>query len=214
MEAYKIEHLNKSYADKIIFDDLNLSISEHERIGLVGINGTGKSTLLKVIGNIDDDYTADITHPNQYRIRYSSQKQDLDGDMTVFQAVLSSDTSTLQIIKAYEEAVNAYSQQQDDAHFQKMMKAQEAMDQNSAWDYNAEIKTILSKLGINDTTKKVNELSGGQQKRVVLAKTLIEQPDLLLLDEPTNHLDFESITWLINYVKQYPHTVLFVTHDR
>ncbi|MGI8164205.1 ABC-F family ATP-binding cassette domain-containing protein [Staphylococcus haemolyticus] len=214
MEAYKIEHLNKSYANKIIFDDLNLSISEHERIGLVGINGTGKSTLLKVIGNIDDDYTADITHPNQYRIRYSSQKQDLDGDMTVFQAVLSSDTSTLQIIKAYEEAVNAYSQQQDDAHFQKMMKAQEAMDQNSAWDYNAEIKTILSKLGINDTTKKVNELSGGQQKRVVLAKTLIEQPDLLLLDEPTNHLDFESITWLINYVKQYPHTVLFVTHDR
>ena len=214
MEAYKIEHLNKSYADKIIFDDLNLSISEHERIGLVGINGTGKSTLLKVIGNIDDDYTADITHPNQYRIRYSSQKQDLDGDMTVFQAVLSSDTSTLQIIKAYEEAVNAYSQQQDDAHFQKMMKAQEAMDQNSAWDYNAEIKTILSKLGINDTTRKVNELSGGQQKRVVLAKTLIEQPDLLLLDEPTNHLDFESITWLINYVKQYPHTVLFVTHDR
>lgn len=214
MEAYKIEHLNKSYADKIIFDDLNLSISEHERIGLVGINGTGKSTLLKVIGNIDDDYTADITHPNQYRIRYSSQKQDLDGDMTVFQAVLSSDTSTLQIIKAYEEAVNAYSQQQDDAHFQKMMKAQEVMDQNSAWDYNAEIKTILSKLGINDTTKKVNELSGGQQKRVVLAKTLIEQPDLLLLDEPTNHLDFESITWLINYVKQYPHTVLFVTHDR
>lgn len=214
MEAYKIEHLNKSYEDKIIFDDLNLSISEHERIGLVGINGTGKSTLLKVIGNIDDDYTADITHPNQYRIRYSSQKQDLDGDMTVFQAVLSSDTSTLQIIKAYEEAVNAYSQQQDEAHFQKMMKAQEAMDQNSAWDYNAEIKTILSKLGINDTTKKVNELSGGQQKRVVLAKTLIEQPDLLLLDEPTNHLDFESITWLINYVKQYPHTVLFVTHDR
>lgn len=214
MEAYKIEHLNKSYADKIIFDDLNLSISEHERIGLVGINGTGKSTLLKVIGNIDDDYTADITHPNQYRIRYSSQKQDLDGDMIVFQAVLSSDTTTLQIIKAYEEAVNAYTQQQDDAHFQKMMEAQEAMDRNSAWDYNAEIKTILSKLGINDTTKKVNELSGGQQKRVVLAKTLIEQPDLLLLDEPTNHLDFESITWLINYVKQYPHTVLFVTHDR
>lgn len=214
MEAYKIEHLNKSYADKIIFDDLNLSISEHERIGLVGINGTGKSTLLKVIGNIDDDYTADITHPNQYRIRYSSQKQDLDGDMTVFQAVLSSDTTTLQIIKAYEEAVNAYTQQQDDAHFQKMMEAQEAMDRNSAWDYNAEIKTILSKLGINDTTKKVNELSGGQQKCVVLAKTLIEQPDLLLLDEPTNHLDFESITWLINYVKQYPHTVLFVTHDR
>ena len=214
MEAYKIEQLNKSYADKVIFDDLNLSISEHEKIGLVGINGTGKSTLLKVIGGLDEDFSADITHPNQYRIRYSSQKQHLDGDMTVFQAVLSSDTDTLRIIKTYEEAVTIYTEHQNDANFKKMMEAQELMDQHHAWDYNAEIKTILSKLGINNTTKKVKELSGGQQKPVVLAKTLIEQPDLLLLDEPTNHLDFESINWLINYVKQYPHTVLFVTHDR
>lgn len=214
MEAYKIEHLNKSYADKEIFNNLNLSISEHERIGLVGINGTGKSTLLKVIGGLDEDFTADITHPNQYRIRYSSQKQDLNGHMTVFEAVLSSDTPTLRIIKKYEEAVNRYALDQSDSNFNKMMEAQEEMDQKDAWDYNAEIKTILSKLGIHDTTKKIVELSGGQQKRVVLAKTLIEQPDLLLLDEPTNHLDFESIRWLINYVKQYPHTVLFVTHDR
>lgn len=214
MEAYKIEHLNKSYADKEIFNDLNLSISEHERIGLVGINGTGKSTLLKVIGGLDEDFTADITHPNQYRIRYSSQKQDLNGHMTVFEAVLSSDTPTLRIIKKYEEAVNRYALDQSDSNFNKMMEAQEEMDQKDAWGYNAEIKTILSKLGIHDTTKKIVELSGGQQKRVVLAKTLIEQPDLLLLDEPTNHLDFESIRWLINYVKQYPHTVLFVTHDR
>ncbi|MEJ7260035.1 ABC-F family ATP-binding cassette domain-containing protein, partial [Staphylococcus epidermidis] len=190
------------------------SISEHERIGLVGINGTGKSTLLKVIGGLDEDFTADIIHPNQYRIRYSSQKQDLNGHMTVFEAVLSSDTPTLRIIKKYEEAVNRYALDQSDSNFNKMMEAQEEMDQKDAWDYNAEIKTILSKLGIHDTTKKIVELSGGQQKRVVLAKTLIEQPDLLLLDEPTNHLDFESIRWLINYVKQYPHTVLFVTHDR
>ena len=165
-------------------------------------------------GGIDDDFTADITHPNQYRIRYSSQKQDLDGEMTVFEAVLSSDTPTLSVIKAYESAVNAYADDQSETKLNTMMRAQEAMDRNEAWDYNAEIKTILSKLGINDTNKYVRELSGGQQKRVVLAKTLIEQPDLLLLDEPTNHLDFESINWLINYVKQYPHTVLFVTHDR
>lgn len=214
MEAYKIEHLNKSYADKVIFDDLSLAISNHEKIGLVGINGTGKSTLLKVMGGIDDDFTGDITHPNQYRIRYSSQKQDLDGNLSVFEAVLSSETSTLQIIKHYEQAVQQYTVEQTDRNFQAMMAAQEAMDRHEAWDYNAEIKTILSKLGIHDTTKQVNSLSGGQQKRVVLAKTLIEQPDLLLLDEPTNHLDFESINWLINYVKQYPYTVLFVTHDR
>ena len=214
MEAYKIEHLHKSYADKIIFDDLHLSISEGEKIGLVGINGTGKSTLLKVIAGFDEDFEAEVSHPNAYRIRYSSQKQEFEENLTVFEAVLTSETKTLQVIRSYEAAVTKYSETQNETDFQQMMQAQEAMDTYQAWDYSAEIKTILSKLGINDTTKKVRELSGGQQKRVGLAKTLIEQPDLLLLDEPTNHLDFESISWLINYVKQYPHTVLFVTHDR
>ncbi|MBI5974033.1 ABC-F family ATP-binding cassette domain-containing protein [Staphylococcus canis] len=214
MEAFKIEHLKKSYADKVIFDDLNLSISNQERIGLVGINGTGKSSLLKVIAGLDEDFEGDMTHPKAYRIRYTSQKHDLNPVSTVYDAVLSAETETLQAIKRYEKAVLQYTETQSQKDFNEMMDAQTAMDTLEAWDYSAEIKTILSKLGIYDTTKTIQQLSGGQQKRVMLARTLIEMPDLLLLDEPTNHLDFESIHWLIQYIKNYPKTVVFITHDR
>ncbi|EGQ1276207.1 ATP-binding cassette domain-containing protein [Staphylococcus pseudintermedius] len=214
MEAYKIERLNKSYADKVIFDDLQLSISNQERIGLVGINGTGKSSLLKVIAGMDEDFDAVQSHPKQYRIRYAAQNHNLEPTLTVYEAVYSADSKELQVIKRYEEATAQYAEQQTDKAFDAMMAAQADMDAYSAWDYSAEIKTILSKLGIHDTTRRMSELSGGQQKRVVLARTLIEKPDLLLLDEPTNHLDFESIHWLIQFVKSYPKTVVFVTHDR
>ncbi|KIX91690.1 heme ABC transporter ATP-binding protein [Staphylococcus microti] len=214
MAAYKIEHLNKSFADKVIFDDLEFAVSDKERIGLVGINGTGKSSLLKVIAGMDEDFDGEVTHPKQYRIRYASQQQFLDEAMTVYDVVYSADTETLRAIKRYELATATYAEQQTDQALEEMMAAQAAMDMLAAWDYSAEIKTILSKLGIHDTTKRIGELSGGQQKRVVLARTLIEQPDLLLLDEPTNHLDFESIHWLINFVKSYPKAVVCVTHDR
>ncbi|UWF56370.1 ABC-F family ATP-binding cassette domain-containing protein [Staphylococcus hyicus] len=214
MEAFKLEHLNKSYADKVIFDDLTLSISNQERIGLVGINGTGKSSLLKVIAGLDDDFTAQATHPKHYKIRYAAQKEDLNADATVYDVVYEAETEALKTIKRYEMAVAHYNMHQTDKALNDMMDAQVQMDTEGVWDYSAEIKTILSKLGIHDTTRKVSTLSGGQQKRVILARTLIEKPDLLLLDEPTNHLDFESIQWLINYVKSYPKTVMFVTHDR
>lgn len=214
MAAYKIEHLNKSFADKVIFDDLEFAVSDKERIGLVGINGTGKSSLLKVIAGMDEDFDGEVTHPKNYRIRYASQQQFLDEAMTVYDVVYSADTETLRAIKRYELATATYAEQQTDQALEEMMAAQAAMDMLAAWDYSAEIKTILSKLGIHDTTKRIGELSGGQQKRVVLARTLIEQPDLLLLDEPTNHLDFESIHWLINFVKSYPKAVVCVTHDR
>ncbi|WP_419790749.1 ABC-F family ATP-binding cassette domain-containing protein [Staphylococcus chromogenes] len=214
MEAFKIEHLNKSYADKVIFDNLALSISNQERIGLVGINGTGKSSLLKVIAGLDEDFTANVTHPKQYKIRYAAQKEELDLDATVYDVVYQAETEALQTIRRYEEAVATYNETMTETALEDMMRAQAQMDDQAVWDYSAEIKTILSKLGIQDTSQKVRSLSGGQQKRVVLARTLIEKPDLLLLDEPTNHLDFESIQWLIQFVKSYPKTVMFVTHDR
>ena len=118
------------------------------------------------------------------------------------------------VIANYENALNKYQQTGESKDLDLMMEYQSHMDRLNAWDYSAEVKTILSKLGINDYHKKISELSGGQKKRVALAKELIRKPDLLLLDEPTNHLDIEGIEWLVNYIKQYPHTIMFVTHDR
>ncbi|MGO1760221.1 MAG: ABC-F family ATP-binding cassette domain-containing protein, partial [Mammaliicoccus vitulinus] len=134
--------------------------------------------------------------------------------LTVIDEVLNNETEMTKVFAQYENALNQYQQTADPKDLDLMMKYQSDMDRLNAWDYSADVKTILSKLGINDYLKKISTLSGGQQKRVALAKELIRKPDLLLLDEPTNHLDIEGIEWLVNYVKQYPHTIMFVTHDR
>src|SRR4051794_40021961 len=192
-----ISNLTKTVGEKTLFENINFTINDHNRAGLIGINGTGKSTFLSIIaGQLEAD-SIDRDHPNKYRIAYLEQQPTFEKDETVIQAVFGGDSPILKINREYEEALVALMEDSNSTALQdKLMNLQSQMDDLQAWDVNALAKTALTKLGITQFEDSVLHLSGGQQKRVALAKVLIEPADLLLLDEPTNHLDKESTDWL------------------
>lgn len=215
MKIYKVENFKKTYGEKTLFKDVNFSIVTGDRVGLIGINGTGKSSLLKCIFGIDSYDSGVITHPNDYTFGYLSQDINFPDELTVLDCIFESDSKIMQIIKQYEKCLIELNEQPENEEKQNnLFKIQELLDKENAWEASSSAKTILSKLGITNYDKKISELSGGQKKRVGLAKVLIETPDLLLLDEPTNHLDFETIEWLEKYLKNYPNSILVITHDR
>ncbi|KIL44136.1 ABC-F family ATP-binding cassette domain-containing protein [Jeotgalibacillus soli] len=215
MKQFVIESIEKSYGEKLLFQGLSLKITENERIGLIGVNGTGKSSLLRIIAGIDGVDEGKLDHPSDYVVRYLAQEPDIDDNLTVLEAVFQSDAPIIRLMREYEKALAEYEQNPLSKNIQnKFMKIQQEMDASNAWDANAAAKTILSKLGIQDVNKKVEVISGGQKKRVALAQVLIETPDLLLLDEPTNHLDYEAIVWLEDFLKRYRGAVVIVSHDR
>lgn len=210
-----VSNLTKTVGDKTLFQNIEFTIYEGERAGLIGINGTGKSTLLSIIAKKQDADTVEFDHPNKYRIAYLEQDPQFPQDLTVLQAVFSGDSPILQLNRAYEEAVAALSQNPQSEKLQnELFRLQQQMDTENAWDVNALAKQALTKLGIDMFDQQVTSLSGGQQKRVALAKVLIEPADLYLLDEPTNHLDVTSTEWLQEMVSRLKGAVIFITHDR
>ncbi|KXH81806.1 ABC-F family ATP-binding cassette domain-containing protein [Sporosarcina sp. HYO08] len=215
MSQLIVENLTKTIGEKTLFKNIEFTIVSGEKVGLIGINGTGKSTLLSIIAGIEDADTISKEHPNQYRIAYLPQEPDVDPARTVMETVFMSDAPIIQLNLDYEHVLQALTKNPECAESQQQFaRLQNEMDANSAWDLNTKARTILTKLGIDTFDKKMGELSGGQQKRVALAKVLIEPTDLLLLDEPTNHLDVASITWLQDYLKNEQGAIIFVTHDR
>ena len=179
------------------------------------MNGTGKSSLLKILAQIDDADQLELTHPKDFTIGYLAQEPKFDESLTIVEQVFQTDTPIIQTVKRYEKALIQLTNDSANEIFQnELMNAQKRMDDLDGWDTSTKIKTILSKLGIDDLSRTIKELSGGQKKRVALAQVLIETPDLLLLDEPTNHLDYETIKWLEQYLKQFPNALMVVTHDR
>ena len=203
----QIENLTKSYGDRLLFADVTFGINEGDKIGLIAKNGMGKTTLLRCIAGQESVDSGTVTFTSGLRMGFLEQSPQLDENLTVTEACLQADSAVTQAIRAYEEALASG----DDA---RIATASEAMDAANAWDYEDRLRQMLSQLGITDLNKPVGQLSGGQRKRVALAKVILEEPQLVLLDEPTNHLDIESIEWLESFLQRSRVALLMVTHDR
>lgn len=217
MNELTVQELTKTYGEKTLFDHISFHIHNKDRIGLIGTNGTGKTSLLNILAGKDsgDGDISAIQQPNDYQIGYLSQDQVFDPNLTVVEAVFQGETPIIQAVKNYELALLALANDGlNDAVQKQYAQAEERMNKEDAWTADTDAKIILQKLGIETLHKKMGELSGGQKKRVSLAQVLIESPDLLLLDEPTNHLDYEAINWLESFLNGYRGAILMVTHDR
>lgn len=209
------EHIRKSYGTRVIFDDISFSIHEGDKIGVIGVNGTGKSTLLKIIAGAAQADSGEIITMNGLRLAYLSQSPVFVEGTTVLQQVFAADVPKLALVREYEEAITALAQQpQEEGLVRRAAELTEQMDKAEAWSLESEAKTILTKLGISDFSQRVETLSGGQKKRVALAAALIAPVDLLILDEPTNHIDNDTVDWLEKHLEKYTKALLMVTHDR
>lgn len=215
MNILTVENLFKSYGEKILFDGITFQINEKERIGLVGVNGTGKSTLLKVMAGLETMEKGKLVHANHFRVEYLPQNPAFDPDSTVLEQVFYGDTPFMQALRDYESALSELQHDPENEKRQsKLFSAQQRMDDTGAWEAATTAKTVLTRLGIRDFQQKLGTLSGGQKKRVAMARVLIQPADLLILDEPTNHIDHETVEWLEGFLSKWKGALLLVTHDR
>lgn len=209
MNFLSAEKLFKAYGDKVLFDEISLGIDQGQKAALIGVNGCGKTTLLKVLAGVDAADSGKISLNKSIRVAYLPQEPDLPADKSVREIVFSAELPALQAIKEYDALVN-----DPEADAEAMQAAMDRIDELNAWDYEVKIKQILGRLGVDFMETLSGELSGGQRKRVAMAQVLIEEPELLILDEPTNHLDLATIEWLEKYLSTSKQSLLLVTHDR
>jgi len=215
MKMLTLENIGKSYGDTLLFSRLHTIVRPNDRIGLIGVNGAGKSTLLKIIAGVETADTGELIHSKDFTVSYLPQDEQIEEDISVIDYIFKSDLPLMNLLREYEKCTDNLANNPLNEKLQKeLLRIQERMEEDKAWDAQTRVQTILSKLGITYYNKNAKTLSGGQKKRVLLAKALVEQADLLILDEPTNHLDHEIILWLEQYLANYKGSLLLVTHDR
>lgn len=208
MNLLSVENLSRSYGERILFKEATFGLDKGQKMALIAKNGTGKTSLLRILAGIEPSESGQVVFRNGIQVGYLEQEPDLNPEHTVQLAVFDPTNTLMQAVREYEEAML---HSEDGNRFQA---AFDRMDQLSAWDVEARVKEVLGKLNIHDLEQKVATLSGGQRKRVAMAKMLIDQPDVMILDEPTNHLDIEMIEWLEGFLSAAERTILMVTHDR
>ena len=215
MNLLTVENLAKSYGERILFEQVSLSINSGDKIGLIGVNGTGKTTFLRVLTGREPADAGKISLSSGVRLEYLSQNPDFAEQATVLDQIFQGNSPAMQAIREYEQALEHLQLRPADPALQaRLIRCSQQMDATHAWQLESEAKTILTKLGIVDFSVPVSELSGGQRKRVALAAALIQPADLLILDEPTNHIDNDMVTWLEQYLQSYSGALLMITHDR
>ena len=208
---FSLENLSKTWSGgKTLFENINLSFLPNAKIGIVGVNGSGKSTFLKILSGIDTEYNGEIIAVKGIKVGYLAQEPELDNAKNVFENVCEGAREKLSLIEKYNELSMNYSEEIAD----DLAKLQDEIEAKDLWDLDSKIEQAMDALRCPDKLKVINKLSGGEKRRVALCKLLLEEPDLLLLDEPTNHLDPETVAWLENYLKNYKGTVILITHDR
>ncbi|MDO7906028.1 ABC-F family ATP-binding cassette domain-containing protein [Paenibacillus sp. JX-17] len=215
MNMMTVEHITKTYGDKVLFRDASFGMDDQDKIGIVGVNGTGKSTFLKVIAGLEPADSGQISIGSGVRVQYLSQNPSYNPDHTVLQHIFEGDLPEMKVVREYSETMELIELNPSSPELQqRLIKLNQQMDSLQAWQLESDAKTILSKLGITRFDAHMGTLSGGQRKRVALAAVLIQPCELLILDEPTNHIDNESVAWLEQYLQKRRGALLMITHDR
>ncbi len=214
MNYLSVEELSKNFGERILFGGLNFGLAKGDKVALIANNGTGKSTLLRILAGKDIADGGEFNFRQGVKVSYLEQEPDFKDDHTIEDFVANANFEILKIIDHYNKVLEKQGDQYNEANMRELEQAQAQMDANQAWDYDRRLKAMLTRFGINDLSQRINTLSGGQKKRLALSLTLLDNPEFLILDEPTNHLDIEMVEWLEDYLSQSTITLLMVTHDR